>query len=320
VQLGVALPTSGSWATPDRVAAVARAAETGGYRSVWTFQRLLYAGPPDDPFPARPDGAWPVVYRSVLDPLLPLAYAAAVTGRVRLGVAVVNGLFLAPAVFAKQVATLDLLSAGRAEVGVGLGWSRHEYAAAGVQYRGRGRRLDEWLACADRLLRAEPGEPVEFSGQFYVLPRSLLAPAPVQRPRPPLLVGGSADAALRRAALLADGWVSSSTAEPRGIRTRTETLRRIAAEQGRPRPRVVSRGVVRLRDPAPSGGERRALEGPLDLVRGDLAAFAEAGVDELFLDCNFDPAIGSPDADPDASLERTLALLEALAPGPRGRA
>jgi probable F420-dependent oxidoreductase len=314
VQLGVALPTSGSWATPERILTLAQAAESGGYRSVWTFQRLLCAGPPEDPFPAAPGGRWPPVYRSVLDPLLPLAYVAAASRRLRLGVAVVNGPFFSPVVFAKQIVTLDILSGGRVDAGVGLGWSRAEYAAAGVPYAGRGRRLDEWLSCVDRLLRADPGEPVEFHGEYYSVPRSLLAPGPRQRPRPPLLVGGMADAALRRAAVLGDGWVSSSTDDLDGIRRRAELLRRLGAEHGRDDLRVVSRGVVRLRESDPAPARRRPLEGALRSVRADVGAFAAAGVDELFLDLNFDPEVGAPDADPDVSLSRALAVVNALAP------
>src|SRR5205807_105690 len=98
----------------------------------------------------------PVVYRSVLDPLVTLSFAAAVTSRVRLGLGVVNGLFYAPAVLAKQLASLDVLSQGRLDAGIGLGWSPDEYATAGIPMSGRGRRFDEWLACLQALLTEDP--------------------------------------------------------------------------------------------------------------------------------------------------------------------
>ena len=114
----------------------------------------------------------------------------------RLGVAVVNGPFYAPPVLAKQFAAIDVLSHGRLDAGIGMGWSPDEYAPVGLPMQARGRRFDEWLACLDTLLT---DEPVEFHGEYYTVPRSHVDPKPVQRPRPPILIGGSAEAALRRA-------------------------------------------------------------------------------------------------------------------------
>jgi len=107
-RLGFGLPLSGSWATPERMRYVARRAEDLGYDALWTFQRLLH--------PAT--GDWGPMYRSVQDPIVSLAYAAAVTERIRLGLAIVNVPFYAPIVLAKQLTTLDAVSAGR----VADGW------------------------------------------------------------------------------------------------------------------------------------------------------------------------------------------------------
>src|SRR5215469_4611425 len=153
MELSLALPTSGSWATPENVSRLARAAEERGCRGLWTFQR--------------------VIYPSVLDPLNALGFAASVTSRARLGLAVVNGPFYAPALLAKQFATIDVLSTGRLDAGVGLGWHPAEYAAAGVPMRGRGRRFDEWLDCLNTLLSAD-GQ-VSFAGEFYTVPPSQIA-------------------------------------------------------------------------------------------------------------------------------------------------
>ncbi|TDP98030.1 luciferase-like monooxygenase [Labedaea rhizosphaerae] len=117
VLIGFAAPVSGSWATPDTIAHVARRAEELGYHELWTFQRLLY--------PAA--GGWDPVYRSVLDPLVVLGHLAAITERIRLGVAVVNLPFLSPTYLAKQLTTVDLLSGGgRVDAGLGIGWSAEE--------------------------------------------------------------------------------------------------------------------------------------------------------------------------------------------------
>jgi probable F420-dependent oxidoreductase len=302
MDLGFALPVSGAWATPDNVATVARSADERGFRTLWTFQRLL--------FPTTFDLA--PVYRSVLDPVVVLGYAAAVTGRIRLGTAVVNGPFYAPAVLAKQIASLDVLSAGRLDAGLGLGWSPDEYAAAGLPMEGRGRRFDEWLDALDALLTQDP---VAFDGEHYTVPRSHVSPAPVQSPRPPVLLGGSAPAALRRAGARGDGWISSSRATLEDIRSGTRTVRAAGEQTGKsPQDvRVVVRGVTVLRDAPVEGPDRAPLRGSLEQVRDDLGRYAECGVDEVFLDLNFDSEqVGNPDADPARAMDKAHAVLEGL--------
>ena len=300
MDLGFALPTSGAWATPANVASVARSADERGFRTLWTFQRVLV--PTAFELPA--------VYRSVLDPLVVLGFAAAVTSRARLGVAVVNGLFYAPAVLAKQLAAVDVLSEGRLDAGIGLGWSADEYAAAGVPMAGRGRRYDEWLDCLDRLLT---GDPVSFEGAHYTVPPSHVGPMPVQRPRPPILIGGSADAALRRAGSRGDGWISSSRATLDDVRAGVGVVRDAAEQAGKARDavRCVVRGVTVLRDAPVTGAGRAPLEGTSEQIGDDLARFAEIGVDEVFLDLNFDSEeVGNPHADPARAMDKATAVLE----------
>ncbi len=307
MDVGFALPTSGAWATPENVTAVARAADERGFRTLWTFQRVL--------FPTSSE--LPSVYRSVLDPLVTLGFAAALTTRARLGLAVVNGPFYAPAVLAKQLAALDVLSRGRLDAGIGLGWSREEYAAAGVPMRQRGRRFDEWLDCLNALLSEDP---VEFDGEFYRVPRSHVAPRPVQRPRPPLLIGGSADAALRRAGTRGDGWISSSQARIEDVRAAVVSVRDAAERAGKARSavRCVVRGVTVLYDAPIESSERAPLHGSVDQLREDLGRYENCGVDEVFFDLNFDSEhVGDPGADPDAAMERAFAVLDACAPGRR---
>lgn len=301
MKIGFGAPVSGCWATPDNLAHVARRAEELGYHSLWTFQRLL----------APPGGGWGEVYRSVHDPLLPLAYAAAVTSRIRLGVAVVNLPFVAPVLLAKQAATLDLLSGGRLDLGLGNGWAEEEFVATGVGKRGQGRRADEFIGLLRRLLSEEV---VDHSGEFYRVPRMRSDPKPVQRPHPPLLLGAGAPPALHRAGRLCDGWVSSSRADLRALGESVALVREAAERAGRDpgRLRLVCRGSVRVRPAA--AGRRAPLTGTLDQVRSDFDAIAEQGITELFVDLNFDPQIGSPDADPVESRRRADDALDAFAP------
>ncbi len=299
MKVGFALPVSGSWSTPENVAHVANRAESLGYHELWTFQRLLSAV----------DDSWGEVYRRVIDPLVTLGYAAALTSRIRLGAAVVNLPFVTPVLLAKQAATVDVLSGGRLDLGLGLGWSDEEYAASGASKRRQGTRAEEFIAVV-RTLWTE--EIVAHDGEFYRVPASKAEPKPVQKGGPPIILGGTAPAALARAGRLADGWVSSSRADLQHIGESIKIVKGAAAEAGRDPEalRYICRGVVKVR----TTGDRAPLVGTLDQIRDDLDLVAEQGVTELFADLNFDPEIGSPDADPGVSLMRADEVLAALAP------
>jgi probable F420-dependent oxidoreductase len=297
VKIGFGLPVSGSWATPDTVAHVARRAEELGYHSLWTFQRLL----------SPVDASWGEMYRGVHDPLVALAYAAAVTERVRLGVAVVNLPFVTPVLLAKQATTVDILSGGRLDLGLGLGWAEEEYVASAVSKRHQGRRAEEFIAVLKTLWT---DDVVAHEGEFYRVPAARQDPKPVQRPHPPVLLGGTAPGALRRAGRLTDGWVSSSRADLDRIGESIDLVRAGAAEAGRDPAalRFVCRGVVKV------GPRTGRLSGSYSEIAADLEAVAAQGITELFVDLNFDPRIGSPDADRDESRRRADEALEALAP------
>lgn len=304
VRVGFALPVSGSWATPDNVQHVARRAEELNYHSLWTFQRIL----------SDVDGSMGEPYRSVQDPLVTLAFAAAVTERARLGVAVVNMPFVTPVLLAKQAATLDILSRGRLDLGLGLGWFPEEFAASGVTKEHQAVRAEEFIAVLRTLWTADV---VEYEGEFYRIPRTRAEPKPVQRPHPPILLGGTAPAALRRAGRIADGWISSSRADLTTIGESVALIKRAAADAGRDPEalRFVCRGVVKVR-----GDARAPLTGTLDQIRSDVEGLAGQGITEVFIDLNFDPQIGSPDAEPGESRRRADEILYGLAPvgQPRG--
>lgn len=294
---------SGAWADPMSVTGFAMRAEELGYAGLWSFQRLL-VGAGQDLAP---------VYRSVLDPMLALTYAAARTGRIRLGVAVINLPYVSPAYLAKQATTLDVLSRGRLDLGLGTGWSDVEFAATNSDPNPRGRRTEEYV----EVLRTLFTDPVcSFDGEFYRLPPSSMAPPPVQPGGPPILLGGTADPALRRAGRIAAGWVSSSKASLADIARGAQIVRRAAEQAGRDPAavRIVVRGVVQ----AGRRDEAIPLSGSWAQIRANADRYAQAGVTELFYDLNWDPLIGSPDADPRAAGERAAEIMTALAPAPDG--
>ena len=301
--VGFGLPVSGAWATPENVVTFSRRAEELGYGSLWTYQRLL----------APADVDWGPQYRSVLDPVVALAFAAGVTRRVRLGAAVVNAPFLPPAVLARQFVTLDVLSQGRLDAGLGLGWAKEEFAAIGVPYDHRGARLEETVGA----LRALWGpDPVQFHGEFVDVPPVRFLPKPVQQPLP-ILLGATAEPALRRAGRIGDGWISSSRFDPREITAAVATIRGAAQDAGRDPAalRFVVRAVVGLGDDVRDrSGTRRAFTGSANAISEDLAGLHAQGVTEAFLDLNFVPRVGSPDADPAAALDHATEVLETFAP------
>jgi probable F420-dependent oxidoreductase len=193
-----------------------------------------------------------------LEPFVLFSYLAGVTTRLRF----VTGVIILPqrqtALVAKQAATLDVLSGGRLRVGVGLGWNAVEYTALNEDFHTRGRRLEEQVAVLRRLWT----DPlVTFDGRWDHVPDAGLNPLPVQRPIP-IWLGGSAEAGLRRAARLADGWLTN-TRSPADLQAELVKLDGYLAEAGRRRGAgfgLETRVSYGAGDPAAWAGERAAYE------------------------------------------------------------
>ena len=303
MRLGFSLPVAGAWAEPAHQVQVAQHAERLGYHSLWVLQRLLVPTAPQNEYPPMPGQPWPSFFASVADPIVSLAFVAGVTSRIRLGTSVLVMPYFTPVVLAKQLATLDRVSGGRLDVGLGVGWSRDEYEAVGVPFSGRGRRADEFLRCL-RAIWTE--DPVEFRGEFYRVPRASVRPRPVQVPHPPITVGGYGPDAVRRAVTLADGFNGGNTHFDQ-LAPLVRLLHESAARAGRDPARlpIVCRGTFRPAD-APQGPGRRPLFGTIEEIREDVRRYAALGVTELFLEGNVLLA--------DWPLDRTLEVMDALAP------
>ncbi|HTZ23066.1 MAG TPA: TIGR03619 family F420-dependent LLM class oxidoreductase, partial [Streptosporangiaceae bacterium] len=185
MDIGFGAPIAGAWATPRNLTEFGRRAERLGYRSLWTFQRLL--------IPAGSRMA--PVYQSVLDPLVSLGFLAAATSSIRLGVAVVNHPLASPLLLAKQATTVDVLSGGRLDLGIGSGWLPEEFTGSDASMARRGPRTEEYLAALRALWTGDAG----FTGTYYTVPPGRQDPRPVQRPGPPILLGGMSRPAMERA-------------------------------------------------------------------------------------------------------------------------
>ncbi|MFF5207085.1 TIGR03619 family F420-dependent LLM class oxidoreductase [Streptosporangium sp. NPDC000396] len=279
VRLGLALPQYGRFADAQALVTVAQEAESQGFDSLWVGDRLLTPLAPRDRYPGG-DGTIPPAHRTFLDPFAVLATAAAVTSRVRLGTSTLNANWYPPAVLARSLTTIDRLSSGRLEVGLGLGWSSDEYAAVGVPWDGRATRFDATLDALEAIWR---DDPVSVTGPDWDIPPSHILPKPVQLPRPPVHLAGFSPAALARVGRRADGWLAAAMPLPR-LADMWKTIRESAERSGRDPDEV--RVIVRVNpvvvdSPAEAAPPGR---GTVEQIAGQLRATAEAGVHEIFLD------------------------------------
>jgi probable F420-dependent oxidoreductase len=285
MRIGVKLPHTGDAVAGHRGPSVpqrAQALEEAGFDSLWVSDHVVLPAVIGSVYPFATDGraTWPTTTPYV-EALVALAAAAAVTGRVRLGTAVLVLPQRNPVLLAKQVASIAVMSGGRVALGVGAGWLREEFAALDAPFEARGARMDEWLAL---LRECWTGRPAEYRGAYYHLPAdTFVLPAP---PAPiPLYVGGHSPVALRRAGRLGDGWLAQQAVpalDPRALAGEVTTVRAAAAGAGRTAPYV----VLRLVESA----------GRLDDVARRWGELADAGVDEIIVDATHD---GDPARDHD---------------------
>ncbi|MFJ6850961.1 TIGR03619 family F420-dependent LLM class oxidoreductase [Streptomyces sp. NPDC091271] len=203
MRLGMALPTFGPDATPEGIIRAGRTAEDMGYDSLWTGDRVLAPAAPSVPYPGR-GGVMPRTYENHLDPLVALTFAAAHTSRVRLGTSTLNGLWQPPIMLARSLTTLDMVSQGRLDVGLGLGWMPEEYKAVGVPWNGRGTRLDETL---DVLEGYWAGGSFAHDGALFTVPETEVGLRPQQRPGPPVLLAAFTPRGFARIGHRLDGWL-----------------------------------------------------------------------------------------------------------------
>ncbi len=302
MKLGIALPQLGNWATPENIITISQKAEELGYNSVWVQERLLYPLSPKNAYPVTPDGSLPEGYKYVLDPIISLSYAAANTKNIRIGTSIINVVYHTPAVLAKQLATLDHISGGRLDFGVGLGWSEDEYEATNVEFKNRGDRVDEFLKCLINLWTED--EP-EFNGTYYKVPRSIVNPKPLQKPYPAITIGGFSPRTFVRAVTLGNGY-NGITLPFDEMESVIDALRKSADSHNRDfgELQIVCRSVPAILDESPVG-ERTPLAGTPDEIKEDVLRYDDLGVSEIIFEFNFDPEM---------TVERMSDYMEKLAP------
>ncbi len=221
----------GAGARRDVIDVVATSAEAAGFACLWAGEHVVMVDRPASRYPYNNEGTIPVpADADWLDPFIALSFAAAATRRIALATGVLLLPEHQPLVVAKQAASLDVLSGGRLHLGVGVGWSREEFAALGVPFARRGARTAEYVAALRALWSGE--DPVWFDGEFATFDGVRVNPKSVRR-AVPIVVGGTSDAALARAAAWGDGWYGFALSGIDEVRDRVSHLRARTREAGR---------------------------------------------------------------------------------------
>jgi probable F420-dependent oxidoreductase len=260
VRIGLHALGIGPGADPGVIEAVARAGEVAGFSTLWSGEHVVMVDRPDSPYPYTGDGRIAVPSDADwLDPLVALSFVAAVTSRIRIATGILLLPQHNPVVVAKQAASLDVLSQGRFALGIGVGWSSEEFAALGVPFQGRARRMEEFVEAMRTLWRDDVSS---YQGEFVRFREVRSYPKPVRARRLPVFVGGNSDGALDRVVAYGDGWYGFNLSVD-------EVPERIAA--------LTTRCLRADRDPA-------SVEVAVSLRDGspqDVDALAAAGVSEL---------------------------------------
>ena len=267
MRFGFIVPHNYGLQRPEDVTRVAVRAEELGFDSVWVNHHVLHAGFILDRLGDKP----------YYDTLTVLTYASALTSRVRLGTSVLVFPYLNPIVLAKTLATLDVLSGGRVIAGVGVGGLRHESDALGKDFERRGAYTNESIAIMKELWTAP--DPA-FDGEFFRFSGVKFSPKPVQKPHPPVWVGGQSNAALRRVARLGDGWHPTAIT-PGQLGERLDYLRARLQESGRTMADLTVSVRAEL-DVLAAGSEPQGLmQATPDHLLRSVESYAVVGVNEM---------------------------------------
>ncbi len=293
MRYGFYLPTRGQTATPEALQALVERGEALGFDSVVIADHIVFPTTIDSKYPYTVSGAFPG-QGDALEQLALMAFIAGKTSRLRLITSVMILPHRNPLVTAKMLATIDVLSQGRVTVGVGVGWLREEFEALDApDFDQRGASSDEFLAIFKAVWTQDP---VSFQGEFYQFNELRCLPHPVQKPHPPIWIGGHSRPALRRVAKHGDGWHPvganpASPLRPPEMQAKLDELRRLTEAEGRDPSTLTISYKAPLYDVTQSGDidkqvglERRPFSGTTAQIVEDIAAYGQLGVSDLIFD------------------------------------
>lgn len=288
MRFGFYLPTRGPLATRPQIKAMLATAEAAGFNSVMVADHII--------LPTKIDSAYPYTVRGnflsqgeCMEQLTLMAFVAAATEKLRIVSSVMIAPHRNPILTAKSLATTDVLSEGRVTVGIGVGWMAEEFAALDApDFKARGKSTDEFVEIWKKLWT---GVPVSHDGVHYSFDEVICEPRPIQRPHPPIWIGGHSGPALRRVAKLGDGWhpvgaTAASPLPPSEMREKLSRLKELTEAEGRDfNALTISYKAPFYDDGKPPEGEtRRLFTGGKQAALDDIAEMAALGVHELVFD------------------------------------
>jgi probable F420-dependent oxidoreductase len=276
VKFGLILPNFSAWFTPENIRSTLSLAEELGYDSVWANDHVVFPG-----------NLAAHYGNQFLDPLALLPYMAACSTNLILATSILVIPYRPPIPTAKTLASIDRLSGGRLLVGVGVGHEPEESEVLGLPYNQRGRMTDEYLRI---MIELWTKEDASFKGKYYSFQDVKPLMPPVQRPYPPLTIGGSSDAAFKRIVEFGAGWHPSGRSAE-SLQPGVEKLREVCAEHSMSLPEITVRWSPHVaREEETSGevsptsvGETRRLQWSAQQIRDEVAAFEALGVARLAL-------------------------------------
>ena len=288
MRYGFYLPTRGASATREGILRLAREGERLGLHSAMVADHIVFPVASESEYPYTLDRKHPGG-GDALETLAILGVVAGATEKLRLVTSVLVLPYRNPVLTAKMVATLDVLSGGHITMGVGVGWLKEEFEALkSPDFERRGAVTDEWLAIFKQLWTTSPAS---FKGQFYSYRDIRAEPFPMQKPHPPIWVGGHSRAALRRTARHGDGWhpvgaIAASPLPPGEMRSLLATLKQMTEAEGRDFAKLTISYKAPLYDAAipDRDGSRRSFSGKPEQIADDIRTFAAIGVHELIFD------------------------------------
>ena len=296
VKFGTSLPVRGPMASPQALRSLAQRAEDLSFDSVWVSDHIILPRNVDSFYPYAADGVPTFLPdETYYEPLAALNFLAGCTQRVRLGTHVLIIPYRNPVLTAKILATLDVLSGGRVILGAGVGWMEEEFKALGLDtYHERGAVTDEYIELYKELWTKDHPE---FHGKYYQISGSGFEPKPVQKPHPPIWIGGHTSPAIRRAAKYGDGWLPiglrpPAILEPEELAGKIARLRSLTAEAGRPEDAVEIVFSTNVQFDNNAGPSRRLVTGRPEQIAADLRLYQDLGVQHFVIDFPADSVEG----------------------------
>jgi probable F420-dependent oxidoreductase len=232
LKVGLDVGVYGRLATREHILELAEFAEASGLEAIWVADHVIFPVTFASKYPYSATGSFPLdmTQEPLLEPVATMGVLVGATQRVRIGTAVLIMPYRNPVLLARMLVTLDVLSAGRMILGAGVGWLAEEFAALEARpFTARGRVTDEAIEIVKRICQ---GGEVTFHGEHYHLDPVVSSPGSVQRPHPPILIGGVSNPALRRVARLGDGWLSTGL-RPERLAERLGVLQTLCEVHGR---------------------------------------------------------------------------------------